>query len=217
MAEVMSFTYSQASQSITALLDNGTLIQAQMSGTNDTKAEAMTYSRDSIGSTDTWFTNHHELFGLNNELFVLSIENLTRIKIFPEGYWQKEVDPLVEGVVSVRVFKNTLYILTGSQLFAYTADGRHPIRKGGKFQDLAISNNHLFLLDKESGLIDVTYSPDGNVQNETVWKIEKLEHATRLAAIDRTLMVVYYIQRRNYIGEYFLEDSKLCLNRYYHK
>jgi len=45
-----------------------------------------------------------------------------------------------------------------------------------------------------------------------------VEKAVKLAGINNTLMIIYELEHRNYIAEYFIDRSqKLYRNRYYHK
>ena len=76
-------------------------------------------------------------------------------------------------MISVKENEGKLYILTNDELFSFSnAEGRASLRKGGKLQDFVFIKKTLFLLDKESGLIQA--SGEGKSKKEVIWQIEGL-------------------------------------------
>ena len=92
------------------------------------------------------------------------------LRLHSEGYWTMDENPLLKNVVSIRIYGATMYVLTNTELIAYTGQGRQPIRKGGKFQDLLMLGEVLYLLDKEAGLIQI-YKNSQGVEQKATWEI----------------------------------------------
>ena len=110
-----------------------------------------------------------------------------------------------------------MYAVTNTELITYSGQKQQSLRKGGKFQDILLLDNVLYLLDKDAGLIQI-YKDQAQVEQKATWQVEKLENAVRLAGAGNTLMIIYQMEHKSYIGEYFVDSSyKLYRNRYYHK
>lgn len=95
-------------------MDNGTLIKSvnfNLEASLPTPVDTLSYARDRAGAVDTWFISHHELIWFEGRLFSLSEEKLQRLIIDGEGFWTKEA-AMAEGVVLVRVYNATMYIVT---------------------------------------------------------------------------------------------------------
>ena len=55
------------------------------------------------------------------------------------------------------------------------------------------------------------------VVEKGVYAVEGLEYAVGCVGVERTAWVIYRVDGRNFVGEFYYNEDNLILNRYYHK
>ncbi len=211
----MSTSVDEKQQIVHSLLDNGSIIITNLTNTeNGVRIDSRLYSFEGIGTVETWLIDKYKLYYFNQVLYSLRNGELRVVNVHGEGYWKTSMHNVMTNVVSIHITSNHMYVMTLKELVAFSESNKtSKILEGQKFIDFDVFGDNYYILDEGVGLIIGHFSNSDNSK----LTIKSIENVARVRVHKSVLFLVYELESRNYLAEYFISDGKLVLNRYYYK